>query len=248
MRPQPAIDGIDLRAAEQLALLESMAVHWSPFLDNQDSVKLYRPAQVFPLIDAVIYASFLQLHRPARIIEIGSGYSSALALDVCRTDSLDTHLTFIEPFPDERLTGLLANARTDRHEVIAEPVQDTPLDLFDSLESGDLLFVDGSHIVKAGSDTAWTIFNILPRLAEGVIVQIHDMFWPFEYPSTWLRDGRSFNELYFVRSFLQFNSAYQIELFSNWAWQEHPAHFDFIRARVGTAWPTSLYIRRLKPR
>jgi len=245
LRPQPPLDGIDLRREQQLALLGALAPHWERFLANRDQLRLYRPVPIFPLTDATVYASVILHNRPKRIIEIGSGYSSALALDVCRMEGLDTRLTFIEPFPDERLTGLVAGLAPERFDIRPMPVQDVPLTLFDELGDGDILFVDGSHIVKAGSDTAWVVFNVLPRLASGVVVQIHDMFWPFEYPTAWLRDGRSFNEIYLVRAFLEFNSDFRIELFTNWAWRECPTEFDGLRAAVGDAWPASLYLRRV---
>ena len=130
---------------------------------------------------------------------MGSGFTSALALDVRDRFLPDLELTFIEPYPD-RLYGLLGQKDRGLCEIIPAPVQDVPLEKFDQLSAGDILFVDTSHVAKTGSETNWVILNVLPRLAQGVIVHIHDIFWPFEYPRHWIEDARSWSEIYLVRA------------------------------------------------
>jgi hypothetical protein len=110
----------------------------------------------------------------------------------------------------------------DNVDVIAAPVQDVPVETFTSLEPGDVLFIDSTHVAKAGSDVVWLFLRVLPRLAKGVVVHVHDVFWPVEYPAQWLREGRSWNEDYLLNAFLCHNDAWRIELFSSWLWRRTP--------------------------
>jgi hypothetical protein len=104
-----------------------------------------------------------------------------------------------------------------------------------------VLFIDSTHVVKAGSDVSWLILQVLPRLAPGVIVHIHDIFWPFEYPAAWLREHRDWTENYLVHAFLLGNSDWEILLFSSWLWQKHP---ELIPDRIAAERPGSLWLRR----
>jgi predicted O-methyltransferase YrrM len=152
--------------------------------------------------------------RPRRIVEVGSGHSSALMLDTADERAWPIKFLFIEPYPD-RLKTLLRTSDA-AHEILPVPVQDVLLSRFDALESGDILFIDSSHVAKVGSDVVWLLEAVLPALHAGVVVHIHDIFWPFEYPEVWLRQGRAWNEAYFVRAFLQFNSAFEILWFTSY--------------------------------
>lgn len=164
--------------------------------------------------DAIIAGSMLRRFAPTRVIEIGSGFSSACLLDVAeRFLDGDVAFTFIEPHP-ERLLRLLTVGDLERSSVERRPVQAVPLALFDMLESGDVLFVDSSHVGKFGSDVLHLLFRVLPRLASGVIVHFHDVPWPFEYPRHWLEQGRAWNEAYLLRAFLQYNEAFEILYFN----------------------------------
>jgi hypothetical protein len=166
--------------------------------------------------DASILHAMIRHHRPQRIIEIGSGWSSACAVDTVeyylgRTCSL----TFVEPHP-ELVRELLGNY-SGQARFIETPVQDVPLDLFKELEAGDILFIDSTHVLRTGSDVCFELFEILPCLRAGVLVQIHDMFWPFEYPRAWAVDqNRSWNEIYAVRAFLTDNAHWRIVLFNDY--------------------------------
>jgi hypothetical protein len=129
-----------------------------------------------------------------------------------------TNFAFIEPYP-ERLYSLLNEKDKRQHQVIEKPVQEVELELFQTLDAGDILFVDSSHVVKIGSDVAHIIFEILPRLKPGVIVHFHDVFYSFEYPKEWVKEGRAWNEDYFLRAFLQYNSVFQILYFNSFMGQ-----------------------------
>jgi hypothetical protein len=103
-----------------------------------------------------------------------------------------------------------------RMELIPRLVQDVDRGIFQELQANDILFIDSSHVSKAGSDVHLLVFDVLPRLASGVYVHIHDIFYPFEYPKNWIYDGRSWNEAYLIRAFLQHNSDFEIYCFGSY--------------------------------
>ena len=108
------------------------------------------------------------------------------------------------------------------------------LSVFDALEAHDILFIDSTHVLKTGSDVSIELFDILPRLKPGVVVHIHDMFWPFEYPQAWaVQENRSWNELQAVRAFLYENGAWDILWFT-----DYMMHVD--RALIETTCPRIL--------
>jgi len=84
-----------------------------------------------------------------------------------------------------------------------------------------VLFIDSSHVLKTASDVHYLFTSVLPVLAAGVYVHVHDMFWPFEYLRHWIEEGRAWNECYLVHAFLLYNDTYQIELFNHYLAQCH---------------------------
>src|SRR5262249_4955967 len=151
--------------------------------------------------------------RPARVIEIGSGFSSAIMLDTCEQFLQGhTRFTFFDPYP-ERLQQLLSTEDSRTCEVVAKRVQDINVELFSELGDNDMLFVDSSHVSKYASDVNHILFEILPVLRPGVFVHFHDVFFPFEYPQHWIPQGRCWNEAYLLRAFLQYNKTFKIKLF-----------------------------------
>jgi len=116
---------------------------------------------------------------------------------------------------------LLRPADRNRVTVLRQPVQEVPLSHFGELGEDDILFIDSSHVVKVGSDVAHLLGQVLPVLRPGVVIHVHDVFWPFEYPLQWLRGGRAWNELYMLRAFLQNNDRYQIMFFADWFIRKH---------------------------
>ncbi|HJT90598.1 MAG TPA: class I SAM-dependent methyltransferase [Mycobacterium sp.] len=159
--------------------------------------------------------------RPRRIVEVGSGFSSAAILDVNdRFFDGQIDLTFIEPHA-ERLLDLLGDTDVRRCTIVQKPVQEASTDCFTSLEKNDFLLIDSSHVAKIGSDVLHLLFVVLPMLRQGVLVHFHDVLWPFEYPLPWLEQGRAWNEAYFVRSFLQYNQSFEITYFNSFMEAKH---------------------------
>ena len=154
-------------------------------------------------------------------MEVGSGWSSACALDTLDEAGIDAAVTFIEPYP-EILHDRLRPEDRDRVEIRAEPLQDVPTDVFSTLEAGDILFIDSSHVFKPGSDVDDYFARILPSVPVGVHVHIHDIFWPFEVPAAWLDEGRGWNEGHALRNFLCGNPSWEITVFNDYfVWFNH---------------------------
>ena len=154
--------------------------------------------------------------RPSRIVEIGSGWSSALILDtVDRYLTGDERLAFVEPHP-ERLKSLLRTADDGRVTIHEQDVQRVPMELFTGLGPGDLLFIDSSHVVTVGSDVPYLIGEVLPLLPSGVVVHVHDIFWPFEILRQWFEQGRLWAEPYMWRAFLSSNSDWEVLFLNHW--------------------------------
>jgi len=131
--------------------------------------------------------------------------------------------TFIDPNP-QRLKAVLAPSTPAT--ILEKRVQDVPLDLFERLEAGDILFIDSAHVAKTGSDVNHIFFRILPILKPGVRVHLHDVVYPFEYPEEWVFDGKAWNEAYMLRAFLQYNSSFELELFPSYLIQFHREYFQ----------------------
>jgi hypothetical protein len=173
--------------------------------------------------DAFTLYALLCMFKPRRFLEAGCGFSSLAAMDVNDMflgGTMDA--LFIDPFPQE-LEKLLDPADPYRARIRPLPLQDAPLEWFTELEAGDMLFIDSSHVVKTGGDVCDALFRVLPALAPGVLVHFHDVLYPFEYPPEWVRDqNRSWNEVYALRAFLQYNSAFRILFFNSLVYRKYP--------------------------
>jgi hypothetical protein len=256
-RPSPGdeLPGLNLNKEGQHELLVEFTkfYHELPFQETPAnslslslslSLRYYYDNEWFSYSDAIFLYSFLRQHKPKRIIEVGSGFSSAVILDTIDGFFPDRpEVTFIEPYP-ERLLGLLRNNDKEQVRLIDKKIQDVATETFLALESGDLLFIDSSHVVKCGSDLQLIMFEILPHLKPGVFVHFHDVFYPFDYPSDWLTEGRYWNENYFLRAFLSYNSEWSIRFFNDYA---HLVFGDFIKNNMPLCARNkggSLYIQR----
>jgi hypothetical protein len=221
-RPDP-VPEILLHEEAQLELMRDLGSYAGEF-DGKgsggDSRYDFRN-EMFNGGDAVVLYGMLRHFRPTRIIEVGSGHSSALMLDVNdRWFDKAIEMIFIEPFPD-RLLSILQTADHANTTLFTTQVQDVDLSVFSQLGPGDFLFIDSSHVSKAGSDVNFLIFDVLPTLQPGVIIHFHDIFWPFEYPREWAQEGRAWNENYVLRAFLAYNTRFEIMLFNNWLAKVH---------------------------
>jgi predicted O-methyltransferase YrrM len=232
--------GVDIGEQRQLALASDLA---SVLAEPAPGPRYVPGNPMFGPGDACVYRAMLRLLRPSAILEIGSGYSTAIALDEAQAAELDgLRITCVEPFP-QRLLGLLRVGDMTRLTLMRSPVQDVDLPVFDQLRAGDVLFIDSTHVVKAGSDVGWLFLRVLPRLAPGVVVHVHDIFWPFEYPAAWLAERRDWTEAYLVHAFLSGNDSWEILFFASWFWR---CHLDRVPAHLAREQPGSLWLRKVR--
>ncbi len=197
----------------------------------------------FNRTDAFILFSMIKESRPKRIIEIGSGYSSALMLDTndLLSENDKIQFQFIDPNP-ERLICLLGEK--DMKWILEQRIQDVPFDNLLKLGENDILFVDTSHVTKYNSDLNHILFNLVPGLKKGVLIHFHDIVYPFEYPLEWLKDGIYWNEAYLLRAFLMYNCTFTIEMFNNYLAREH---FDWVNEKLNIFESGgSLWLRKIR--
>jgi predicted O-methyltransferase YrrM len=224
----PPFPGIDLNEAGQVARLERFASFYpeQPFPEKPaEGRRFFWDNGSYGAFDAIMLYCMLREARPRRIIEVGSGLSSAAMLDLNeRVLGGGVEFTFIDPDMN-RLRPLLREGDQTRAHLIEKRVQDVPLETFAALGENDVLFIDSSHVSKIGSDVNRLYFDVLPVLAPGVLIHIHDVAGNLEYPREWLEEGRAWNEQYLLRAFLMHNAAYRIELFSGWLFNTRHAWF-----------------------
>lgn len=233
------LPGVDIAADQQLILADKLVT----FLKEGFPGPRYTPDHgiMYGPADGAIYRGMLNNLRPARVIEVGSGFSTAILLDEIDHSLPETNVTCIEPYP-QRLYGLLKESDHKRLTLHTKPVQDVPLDVYGQLGPGDVLFIDSTHVVKAGSDVNWLSLHVLPHLVKGVVVHFHDIFWPFEYPKEWLDEHRDWTENYLLHAFLIGNASWEILLFSSWLWRCHP---EVVPSHLAGEDPGSIWLRRV---
>ena len=122
-------------------------------------------------------------------------------------DLADDHLIAIEPYPG----GVLKAGFPGLSQLMQRPVQEVPLTFFERLQANDILFIDSSHVVRIGGDVIYLYLEVLPRLAPGVLVHVHDVYLPRHYPKRWVVDSRRFwTEQYLLQAFLAFNRTFEV--------------------------------------
>jgi hypothetical protein len=212
----PELPGIDFnREGHERFLASSFARYIGEFDDlfeppgDVPSYRFVEPNPTFGKLDARVLFIMLRELQPRKLIAIGSGEGVLLSADVNRRylgGTLD--LTCVDPAPPASLR--IRDGGITR--VVAKRPQDLR-GLHRELQPGDILFLDTSHVAKTGSDVNHLYFEVLPRLAPGVIIHIHGIFLPRDYPKSWVFGGRSWNEQYLVQAMLTYSNAYRI-LFS----------------------------------
>lgn len=189
--------------------------------DETDSATdFYTQNSQFSWLDSRVLFVLLKEWKPGQMIEVGSGFSSLLTAKV-NAEHLNGSINFkcIEPYPRDFLKEEVSGIQ----EVIVEKVQQVPLSEYERLDSGDILFIDSSHVAKTGSDVNHLVFHVLPVLKKGVRIHFHDIFLPLEYPKDWvLRDNRSWNEQYLLRALLMYSSAFKVLFGCSYANYKYP--------------------------
>ncbi len=139
----------------------------------------------FPRLDAATAYAMVRRHRPTQIVEIGSGHSTRFLARAVADGGLDCAITAIDPAPRAAIRGLPVT-------VLAQTLQQAGFEPFHAISAGDVVFIDSSHVLMPGSDVDLLLNRVLPRLPAGVLVHIHDIFLPENYPVDW--QWRGYNE------------------------------------------------------
>lgn len=209
---------IELNTENQIKLLNTFKSFYSgyPYL-KECSLRYKKGGAWYRYSDSVFLYCMMRSFRPERIIEVGSGDSSLIMLDTIELYfNSKIRCTFIEPFP-ERLLEKLNETDKKVHTIIRDKVQSVKLETFQILDKNDILFIDSSHVSKVGSDVNYLLFEVLPSLRPGVLIHIHDIFYPFEMPRHWVLENRWFwNENYLLHAFLMNNKNYEIVAFNTY--------------------------------
>lgn len=214
------VDGINISLEKHLLLWKKLLLHLQqiPFGSQQTSDGRYFFCNgSYEQGDGSILYAMLHHFRPKKFIEVGCGYSSLLTVDVIQKELLgETDIVLIDPFP-ELAKSLLGEENSAKVTIIGDKVQNVTIDLFQELDDGDILFIDSTHVAKTGSDVLYDYFTILPTLKPGVIIHLHDIFWPFEYlPRSFSDNFPAWNELYLLRALLTNNNDYEILFFNHY--------------------------------
>ena len=210
---------IDFNAPGQLAIYRELLAQVPRLAfpgQKRPGWRYYSDNDFFLLFDAFTLAGLLRKFRPGRIVEVGSGFSTAVILDTLESASMTAALTLIEPDP-RRLFSLLRETDRGNLRIESRLVQQVDLTAFAALNAGDFLIIDSSHILKTGSDVTFLLLQVMPRLKPGVIVHFHDIFYPYSYPWPWTMEGRAWNESHALRAFLIFNPAFRMIAFNSYA-------------------------------
>jgi hypothetical protein len=160
--------------------------------------------------DAETLYALIRSLRPARVIELGSGFSTLVTAAACDRNRREGHpveAVAFDPQPRTELERVDPAVRLERRDCRTIPSED-----FAALEDGDVLFIDTSHAVKLGGEVNWLVLDVLSGLAPGVNVHFHDVFIPYEYPRYLFELGASFNEQYLVQALLTGNQDWEITL------------------------------------
>ena len=158
---------------------------------------LYNPANNFYRSpDAEILYLMVRSLQPRRVVEVGSGNSTRIVRQAIADGRHDVDHVAIDPEPRDDIRDLVGHLHQARFE------DTSSADLLAKLEAGDILFIDSSHEVRIANDCAMLFCNVLPALAKGVVVHVHDIFLPFDYPENFAFLSPSWGEQYILQAYL----------------------------------------------
>jgi Methyltransferase domain len=208
------LPGVDLRVEEALALLNGPLLpylsEFRPPLGPTGPGEFWLHNGGYESVDADTLYAMLRHLKPPRVYELGSGSSShviQMAARVNARDEVPLEHTIFDPFPFQNGTmGPVTEAAV--HAVRTEDIDPAR---FANLRAGDVLFIDTTHTVRTGGDVTHIFLEVLPRIAVGVTIHVHDIFLPYEYPRDWVVDERrAWAEQYLLQAFLVFNTHFEV--------------------------------------
>ncbi len=213
-----SLGGVKIDVPMQEAFLQSLTPYKQECasLPDYNGVTQRGLGEGYNIVDAHTLYLMLRHFKPRTMIEVGSGVSTFFALEALAKNNVEnganTGITCIEPFPRRGLEKLASEGKV---RLTVEFVQNVDIETFQQLGENDVLFIDSSHVLKTDSDVQYLYLEILPRLNKGVVIHIHDIFFPYPTPEpeTWIfRQHQFWNESPLVQAFLAFNPAFEILL------------------------------------
>jgi len=239
------VHGLNFEPARYQKFLSKVCSVYQPNFPEEppnsqaDTSGFYLQNGWFGPVDAEILYSFVRHFKPARILEIGSGFSTRVVHRAILDGSLKTKLTCIDPMPR-------ASVLSYADEYVESVVENVPAsNLVNGLGAHDILFIDSSHVIKTGGDITFLFLEIMPQLKPGVIIHIHDIFLPFEYPKHFVDMRIGWTEQYLLHGFLAYNRNYEILWPAYYMWQENrEAVLDSIPVRDVKRDPSSFWIKK----
>lgn len=201
------IPGIAIEGSHATAVLKDLAQFGHELADVPEVGDGYHWANgTFLGGDASLLYGMIRKHRPKRVLEIGSGMSTQIGLKALSKNG-SGHYICVEPYPNPTIQALADGGQI---ELLPQFVQTVPMERFEELEKGDILFIDSTHVAQIGTDVTYEILQVLPRLKQGVIVHVHDIFLPYELARSWVMDKLVFwNEQHILAAFLAYNSDFE---------------------------------------
>lgn len=225
--------GVDFREDRQIELLKELAAGYSDECrwsvePTADPFEFYIENPSFSYGCAASTHCMIRHFKPSRVIEIGSGMSSLViskGIDLNRAkDGRPGRHIIVDPYPGE----VMKLHEPTKRELIQDRVERLPAQWFDQLESNDILFIDSGHCVRIDGDVNFLFLDVLPRLRSGVIVHVHDIGLPYEYPKAYATNEhfRQFwTEQYLLQAFLCFNFEFELLLAMNYLMTDHDEIF-----------------------
>jgi hypothetical protein len=196
-------------SASAQVVFDNLAMHHARFETFQDmtanDVGYSFDNDYFSSPDAEVLYTLTRHFQPRRIIEVGSGYSTRIARQAIKDGNLPTRLISIDPCPRREVMEIC-------DEGICEPVEfGCAKGKLRQLRAGDFLFIDSSHEVKTGNDVVYLFLNVLPQLESGVLVHVHDITLPWDYPCEWLMEQHwAWTEQYLVQMMLGSGEMFEV--------------------------------------
>jgi hypothetical protein len=167
----------------------------------------------FGYSSAAILHSMIRWSKARKVVEIGGGYSSLISVEALKKNSLGGNFQFIcvEPFPNDLVERLIRENGKSSH-LVQKKAEELNPDFFLDLNENDLLFIDSSHVSKLNSDVNFLYLNVLPKLNRGVLIHIHDIYYPYDYPREHFYGQKKifWNEQYLLSAFLTNNHNFEI--------------------------------------
>lgn len=250
-----SVKDINLNVEAQFQLVQSFKPYYDemPFIfddTKKHSLRYKSKNAMYRFSDVIFLHAFIRHYRPKKIIEVGSGHSSAVMLDTNEHFfNKAMRLTFIEPYPGERLLKVLRPEDRLCSSIYERFVQNIDITFFHTLDANDILFIDSSHVSKVGSDVNYLIFEVFPELKPGVLIHVHDIFYPFELPQEWILRYKCFwNEVYLLRAFLMNNHDYEILMFNSLLQKQNKDWFNenMPLCLEGSDFTGSIWLRKIR--